>query len=84
MSRSQFLKYFLLLGICLVGLILSSCSSVKHWVQEDIIKDEFYQELHRSKPKIHYQGFSKGQQNFGHQDPQRASSKTPFGFTWSW
>ncbi len=84
MSKSPFVKPFFLLGFCLVSLMMSSCSSMKHWVQENIIKDEVYQELHRSKPKVQYQGFSKGKQHFGPQDPQRATSEPPFGFTWSW
>ena len=57
---------------------------MKNWVQDNIIKDEVYQELHRSKPKAKYQGVSKEDQYFGPQEPQRATGETPFGFTWSW
>ena len=82
--NTQPFKYFIVSGVCLVGLMLSSCSSMKNWVQEHIVKDEVRKELQRSKPDAQHQDLSKDPRSFGPQDPQRATSESPFGFTWNW
>ena len=84
MAKIQLAKHFLLMGICILGLMLSSCSSMKNWVQGNIVKDEVQKELRRSKPDAQHQDLSKDPRSFGPQDPQRATSASPFGFTWSW
>ena len=84
MTKAYFLKYGIHSVLCLMCLLLSSCSSTKNWVQENIIQDEVHKELRRSKPDGQYQDLSKDARSFGPQDPQRATSESPFGFSWSW
>jgi len=84
MVTSRSLKHVFLSVFCFLSLLLSSCSSMKNWVQEHIVMDEVQKELQRSKPDAQHQDLSKDSRSFGPQDPQRATSESPFGFTWSW